>query len=206
MAAPTELKDSLQRISALMGLLRSDLLELSEARDVASRTPVVDHIHWIADQLDELGDGLSDDGRRRTPARPQRMARASQRSSAAKPSARGSSRHVGASHAASGHATSGHATPSHAKSGHEKSGPAKSGNAASSRTSLSTRRPARPDSAARPAPRRPAESHEASPPRDEAGASPAADTPPQKANPPEAAVTPPPPDVPSLPGGDDKLH
>ncbi|WEK51770.1 MAG: hypothetical protein P0Y66_07280 [Candidatus Kaistia colombiensis] len=60
MAASMELNDKLQKISALMGLLRSDLLELSEAKDASRRAPVVDHVRWIADQLDAAGAGLSD--------------------------------------------------------------------------------------------------------------------------------------------------
>jgi len=172
MAAPTELKDSLQRISALMGLLRSDLLELSQTRDTASRTPVVDHIHWIADQLDEVGDGLSDDGRKRSAAKPHRSApTVAKRSTSAKPNARG-------------HSASRHSSPSHAAPGH-----------ASARAPLSTRRPAHPD-AAHPARRRHTE-----PPLDEPDAPPA-DDPTQTASPAEVPSTPPLPDVPSMPGDD----
>lgn len=68
MATPTELKDSLQRISALMGLLRSDFLELSEAKGTLQRGPVVEHIQWIADQLDELRHELATDKPRRSHA------------------------------------------------------------------------------------------------------------------------------------------
>jgi hypothetical protein len=59
MAATTGLKDSLQEISALMGLLRSDLRELAQAPIGASRGPVVDHIRWIAERFDQLGPSLS---------------------------------------------------------------------------------------------------------------------------------------------------
>lgn len=59
MAATTGLKDSLQEISALMGLLRSDLRELAEAPIGASRGPVLDHIRWIAERFDQLAPGLS---------------------------------------------------------------------------------------------------------------------------------------------------
>ena len=58
MAKPVELKDSLQKITALGGLLRSDLLELSQTRDVMRRTPVLEHIHWIADQFEAMAMGL----------------------------------------------------------------------------------------------------------------------------------------------------
>jgi hypothetical protein len=68
MATSTELKDSLQRISALMGLLRSDFLELSEAKGSLQRGPVVEHIQWIADQLDELRHELATDKPRRSHA------------------------------------------------------------------------------------------------------------------------------------------
>jgi len=61
MATSTELKDSLQKISALMGLLRSDFLELSEAKGPLQRGPVVEHVQWIADQLDALRDQLVPD-------------------------------------------------------------------------------------------------------------------------------------------------
>jgi len=66
MATSTELKDSLQRISALMGLLRSDFLELSEAKGTLQRAPIVEHIQWIADQLDELRNELAADKPRRS--------------------------------------------------------------------------------------------------------------------------------------------
>lgn len=70
MAARTGLKESLQEISALMGLLRSDLLELSET-PLRSGGPatVVSHMHWIADRFDELGPALSADIARR-PSQP----------------------------------------------------------------------------------------------------------------------------------------
>jgi hypothetical protein len=59
MDASTELNGKLQKISALMGLLRSDLLELSEAKDTMQRIPVVAHVNWIADQLDAASATLS---------------------------------------------------------------------------------------------------------------------------------------------------
>ena len=59
MDASAELNGKLQKISALMGLLRSDLLELSEAKDAMQRIPVVAHVNWIADQLDAAGATLS---------------------------------------------------------------------------------------------------------------------------------------------------
>lgn len=59
MDASTELNGKLQKISALMGLLRSDLLELSQATDAMQRIPVVAHVNWIADQLDAAGATLS---------------------------------------------------------------------------------------------------------------------------------------------------
>lgn len=67
MAAPTGLKESLREISALMGLLRSDLIELSEA-PLRSGGPatVVSHMHWIADRFDELGPALSTELARRS--------------------------------------------------------------------------------------------------------------------------------------------
>lgn len=70
MAARTGLKESLQEISALMGLLRSDLLELS-GTPLRSGGPatVVSHMHWIADRFDELGPALSADIARR-PSQP----------------------------------------------------------------------------------------------------------------------------------------
>jgi hypothetical protein len=69
MAARTGLQESLKEITALMGLLRSDLIELSEARlDGARRSPVVSHMRWIADRFDELAPALAvDAGRRPAP-------------------------------------------------------------------------------------------------------------------------------------------
>jgi hypothetical protein len=59
MAARTGLKENLQEISALMGLLRSDLVELSDVSiDKARRAPVMSHMRWIADRFDALGPGL----------------------------------------------------------------------------------------------------------------------------------------------------
>jgi hypothetical protein len=60
MAARTGLKENLQEISALMGLLRSDLVELSDVSiDTARRAPVMSHMRWIADRFDTLAPGLS---------------------------------------------------------------------------------------------------------------------------------------------------
>lgn len=59
MAATTGLKDHLQEVTALMGLLRADLQELSAARLDAQRAPVFDHIRWIAGRLDEVTPRLS---------------------------------------------------------------------------------------------------------------------------------------------------
>jgi hypothetical protein len=90
MATSTELKDSLQRISALMGLLRSDFLELSEAKGTLQRGPVVEHIQWIADQLDELRHELATDKPRRSHAS---HAHATEAESSPKPTARHDSKH-----------------------------------------------------------------------------------------------------------------
>ncbi|WP_156911867.1 hypothetical protein [Kaistia adipata] len=85
MAARTGLKESLQEISALMGLLRSDLIELAETplRSGGSAT-VVSHMHWIADRFDELGPALSTGHAPRTP-RPARSARGRPAPSRARP-------------------------------------------------------------------------------------------------------------------------
>jgi hypothetical protein len=68
MAVRPGLKESLQEISALIGLLRSDLIELSEAplRRGAHST-VVSHMNWIADRLDEMGPALAAGLDRRSP-------------------------------------------------------------------------------------------------------------------------------------------
>lgn len=60
MVAPRELNESLQKISAILALLRSDLLELAEAKAPAQRLPVMAHLDWIADQFEELGAELTD--------------------------------------------------------------------------------------------------------------------------------------------------
>lgn len=66
MAARTGLKESLNEITALMGLLRSDLIELSETPpDGPRRAPVMSHMHWIADRFDELGPALGTEAGRR---------------------------------------------------------------------------------------------------------------------------------------------
>ncbi|MCX5580349.1 hypothetical protein [Kaistia terrae] len=59
MDASSDLNGKLQKISALMGLLRSDILELSQAKDTMQRIPVVAHVNWIADQLDAASATLS---------------------------------------------------------------------------------------------------------------------------------------------------
>lgn len=62
MAARTGLKENLQEISALIGLLRSDLVELSDrSLDGARRAPVMSHMRWIADRFDALAPELSTD-------------------------------------------------------------------------------------------------------------------------------------------------
>lgn len=219
MAASTELKDSLQKISALMGLLRSDLMELAESREAVRRTPVVDHIHWIADQLDELGDGLSDGAPSRSHARAK-----SHKATPAASSEPTSATHSGRSHSGQSRTTQGHAASGHAASSHTSKSHASKDHAPSRH---GPRHAARPDAAhhdaARPSPRRHAEHRggwadtppipddpkqpddgsddavlrrDLSPPSSEKEAIVPRD---------DAPATPPLPDVPKMPG-DDKLH
>lgn len=186
MATPTDLRDSLQKISALMGLLRSDLLELAETRGKTRRGAVVDHIHWIADQLEEAGDGLSDN--RDRPAVKRRAA------SAKRPAAKSSSRLStarGPAHPATSHASSRRA-PVHGAH-HDSARPAR-------------RRPDAPHGATQTPPPAVDAAKPASGVAEDAIIRNEASAPkPESLSRPETPTTPKLPDLPEMPG-DDKLH
>lgn len=126
MVAPRELNESLQKISAILALLRSDLLELAEAKAPAQRIPVMAHLDWIADQFDELGAELTDGHpsqrtRAKTDAR-HRMASPGSASPRHRPSQNAvrpsAARHSAKPHAAETRATKGAASKGQASKGH----------------------------------------------------------------------------------------